>query len=89
PYAIQVLAPEELDPELAGDLKLLDCETDTFCEISVSRALLKRYEQNRDGFFDAIRRYCVARGIGHFVVSSAAPIEQLTLDVLRKGAMLK
>ena len=88
-YAVQVMAPEEIDPELSGDLRLLDCETDTFCEISVSRGLLKRYKENRDGFCEGIRKFCLARGIGHFTVSSAAPVEELTLEVLRQGGMLK
>jgi uncharacterized protein (DUF58 family) len=88
-YAIHVLAPEEIDPQLAGDLKLLDSETNGFVEISASRALLKRYKDNRDGFCEAIRRFCVARGIGHFIVSSDTSIEQLTLDMLRKGGMLR
>ncbi len=88
-YAIHVLAPEEIDPQLAGDLKLLDSETSGFVEISASRALLKRYKDNRDGFCEAIRRFSVARGIGHFVVSSDTSIEELTLDMLRKGGMLR
>jgi len=88
-YAIHILAPEEIDPELSGDLKLLDCETDTFVEISVSRALMRRYRQNRDGFCESLRRYCTARGIGHFGVASNADVERLTLEVLRKGGMLR
>ena len=88
-YAVQVMAPEEIDPELSGDLKLVDCETSSFTEISVSRALMKRYKKNRDGFCESIRRFCLARGIGHFVVSSATPVEQLTLDVLRRGGMFR
>ena len=88
-YAIHVLAPEEIEPDISGDLKLLDSETKALAEISVSGALLKRYKENRDGFCAAIRQFCLARGIGHFLVSSAAPIEQLTLEVLRKGGMLR
>ena len=88
-YAIHILAPEEIEPELTGDLKLLDCETNAYVEISVSRALMRRYKENRDGFCEAVRRYCRARGIGHFVVPSDADIERLTLEVLRRGGMLR
>lgn len=88
-YVIHVLAPEELEPELSGDLKLLDCETNAFAEISVSHALLKQYKRNRDAFVERIRSYCLARGISYFLVSSATPIETLTLDILRKGRMLQ
>jgi len=88
-YAVQVLAPEEIEPELSGDLKLIDSETHAFAEISVSHALLKRYKTNRDAFVDQVRKYCVSRGLAHFLVSSATPIEHLTLDILRKGGMLR
>ncbi len=88
-YVIHVLAPEELEPELSGDLKLVDSETNAFTEISVSHALLRQYNQNRDAFVERIRSYCLARGSAYFLVSSATPIETLTLDILRKGRMLK
>ena len=37
-YVVQVLSPEELDPEVAGDLKLVDVEDQDVAEITVSRA---------------------------------------------------
>lgn len=88
-YAVQVMAPEEIDPELSGDLKLVDCETEAFTEISVSRFLMKRYKENRDAFCDQVRRFCTSRGIGHYVVSSDAPIENMALNLLRRGGMVK
>ena len=88
-YVIQVLAPEEIDPQLSGDLKLIDSETEAFTEISVSQALLKRYKKNRDAFVDRIRNYCLARGAAHFLVSSDTPVEDLTLNLLRRGGLLR
>lgn len=88
-YAVHVLAPEEIDPSLAGDLKLVDSETQSFAEISVSRRLLKKYKENRDGFCESIRRFCTARGIGHVAVSSDTSVEELTLGLLRKGGMVR
>lgn len=88
-YAIHVMAPEEIDPSLSGDLKLVDSETKAFAEISVSRALLKKYKENRDGFCDEVRRFCLARGVGHYVVSSDTSVEELTIDVLRRGGLVK
>src|SRR5260370_9237162 len=45
-YAIQVLSQEEIEPELVGDLKLVDAEDDDVAEVTVSAPLLKRYKQN-------------------------------------------
>src|SRR5437773_2605255 len=43
-YVIQILSQEEIDPEVMGDLKLVDVEDDDVAEITVSRALLDRYK---------------------------------------------
>jgi len=88
-YEVHVLAPEEIDPRLTGDLRLIDSETENFAEITSSRALFRKYLKNRDGFIDAVRRYCTVRGVGYMNVSSDTPIEQLTLDLLRQGGMVR
>lgn len=88
-YAIHVMAPEEIDPQLSGDLKLIDSETESFSEISVSPALLKRYAKHRNDFCDSIREYSMRRGIAYFLVSSDVPLERLTLDILRQGGMFR
>ncbi len=33
-YVIQVLSAEELDPEIKGDLRLVDCEDEDVAEIT-------------------------------------------------------
>jgi len=88
-YIVHTLARDEVDPPISGDLRLVDSETRAHTEISMSRTLLKRYRQNLDGFCDAIRRDCLARGIGYIPAVSDMPFERLTLDVLRRGGMLK
>ena len=42
-YVIHILAAEEVNPELAGDLQLVDAEDGDVADISVSAPLLKRY----------------------------------------------
>lgn len=88
-YAVHVLAPEEIDPQLSGDLKLVDSETGAFAEVSMSRALLKSYAKNLDGFVETVRSYCAARGVGYIPVSTDISFERLTLDMLRKGGLLR
>lgn len=88
-HVVHVLAPEEMDPELSGDLKLLDSETGGAVEISVSRDLLKRYHENRNVFCEGIRRFCLGAGIGYFLASSATPVENLLMDVFRRGGIVR
>lgn len=88
-YVLQVLAPEEITPQLSGDLKLIDSESESATEISVSRALMKRYFQNRDAFIERVRAYCLGHGMSHFLVSSQTPVENVLLDVLRRGGLIR
>ena len=45
-YVIQVLSPQELSPDISGDLKLIDIEDADTAEITVSGALLTYYKRN-------------------------------------------
>ncbi len=88
-YAVHVLAPDEIDPPITGDLKLVDSETAAFTEISASRALIRKYKKNLEGFCEEIRKFCMSRGISYVPASTETPVEHLTLDVLRRGGMFK
>ncbi|MCC6796600.1 MAG: DUF58 domain-containing protein [Candidatus Hydrogenedentes bacterium] len=88
-YAVHVLSREEIDPPIAGDLKLLDSEYAMHVEVSASPSLLKRYKKNLEGFCESIRQYCLARGIGYIFAPSDESLERLTLDALRRGGMFK
>ena len=54
-YVIHVLSREEVEPELVGDLRLVDAEDDDMAEITVSAPLLKRYKDNLNAFIDGIK----------------------------------
>jgi len=86
-YVIHVLAPDEIDPSVTGDLKLLDSETGANTEISVSPSLLRRYKENVTGFTEAIRSYCLARGMSYVLTPSDTPFERLTLEMLRRSGL--
>ena len=88
-YAVHVLSREEIDPPIAGDLKLLDSEYAMHVEVSASPSLLRRYKKNLEGFCESIRKYCLARRIGYIFAPSDESLERLTLDVLRRGGMFK
>jgi uncharacterized protein (DUF58 family) len=88
-YVVHVMAPEEIDPSVAGDLRLIDSESESYAEISVTPALLRRYRANVDGFREAARSFCAKRGIAYLFAPSDASVERLTLEALRAGGMLQ
>ena len=51
-YVIQVLSAEEIEPDVQGDLRLVDCEDGDVAEITVTAPLLKRYKQTLAAFVE-------------------------------------
>src|SRR5688500_2831960 len=60
-YVLHVLCLEELDPEVKGDLKLIDCEDDDVAEVTISRPLLDKYKRTLAAFVDGAREFCTRR----------------------------
>jgi len=83
--AIQILAPEELNPTTYGDLKLIDSETGAEQEVSFGKYRLKAYQQTVQNYCQRLREYCQARGIRFFSVGSDMPLEKLLLQQLRQS----
>lgn len=80
---IEILSPDELNPDLAGDLRLIDSETGETRDISVTPGLLAAYAQRLAARQEDIRRFCHSHGITYLSVSSARKAEDVILDVLR------
>ncbi len=83
--AIQILAPEELNPVAFGDLKLVDSETGHAQEVTFGRYRLKAYRQTVARYIKRLEEFCRARGITFFSVSSDARIEDFLLKQLRRA----
>jgi len=88
-YLIQVLSPQELNPDLAGDLRLVDCEDEETAEITVSKPLIDKYKANLEAHCQAIRDYCTQRGASYLRVSSDSAFETLVVTHLRQRGLLR
>lgn len=88
-YVIHVLCPEELNPEVKGDLKLVDCEDQDVAEITVSRPLLERYQRTLAAFIDGAREFCTRRGMNYVLADTRTPVEQLVSNYLRRRGLVR
>jgi uncharacterized protein (DUF58 family) len=88
-YVIQVLSQEEIEPEIVGDLKLMDVEDEDVAEITVSGPLLKRYKQNLAAYRAAIHEFCTRRGVTYLFTSNQVPFERLVLTYLRQKGLVR
>jgi len=88
-YAIQILSQEEIEPEIVGDLKLVDVEDDDVAEITVSAPLLKRYKQNLAAYRAAMHEFCTRRGVMYLFTSNKVPFDRLVLSYLRQRGLVR
>jgi uncharacterized protein (DUF58 family) len=88
-YVVHVLSPEEFEPDLQGDLRLIDCEDGDVAEITVSEALLKRYQKTLATFIATAREFCTRRGITYLLARSDVPVEQWITGYLRQRGLVR
>src|SRR6516162_8714240 len=88
-YVIQILSQEEIEPEIVGDLKLVDIEDDDVAEITVSGPLLKRYKQNLAAYRSAVYEFCSRRGVAYLFTSNQVPFDKLVLNYLRHRGLVR
>ena len=88
-YVIQILSQEEIEPEIVGDLKLVDIEDDDVAEITVSAALLDRYKKNLAAYRAGLAEFCTKRGVTYLFSSNKVPFERLIFTYLRQRGLLR
>ncbi len=88
-YVVQVLSAEELDPELQGDLRLVDCEDGDQAEVTVSPLVMKRYKDTLAAFVSGAKDFCSRRGMTYLLAKNEVPVEDLVLGYLRQRGLVR
>jgi uncharacterized protein (DUF58 family) len=88
-YVIQILSQEEVDPDVKGDLRLIDCEDSDVAEVTISAPLLARYKQTLNAFVDGARQFCARRGMNYLLARNDVPVDQLVSNYLRKRGLVR
>jgi len=88
-YIIHILSPQEVEPPLTGDLKLMDLEDGVEADVTITAPLLKLYRRNLDGFRSEIKEFASQRGMHYAFSSTAVPFHQLILEYLRRRGLLR
>lgn len=88
-YVIQVLSQEEIDPDVKGDLRLVDCEDEDIAEITVSAPLLSRYKATLNAFVGGAQDYCSKRGMNYLLANNQTPVKDLISNYLRRRGLVR
>lgn len=87
-HVVHLLAPEEINPSFAGDLRLRDVETGEVRELTLDREALRTYQRRVGQFLDAAEAFCRSREIRYHRVTTDVPVEEFVLRQL-KGLLLE
>jgi uncharacterized protein (DUF58 family) len=86
---LQVLAPAEADPQLTGDLALVDSETGETLEVSMGLQVLRRYAERLQALQAELRSFAL-RGAGQlFVYKTDTPLRDFFYHGLRAGRLVR
>jgi uncharacterized protein (DUF58 family) len=86
---IHLLTPDEVDPPLTGDLRLLDAETGQTVEITADYEALARYKAGLAAWQAEIRNWSSRRNITYVPVTTDVPFEEFIFTFLRQRGLLK
>lgn len=88
-FVVQCVSPQEAEPDLHGDLRLLDAETDRFREVTLTDALLKKYKAVFSNYCSEIESFCRNKEIGYVRCRTDLPFEDVIIQMLRREKFLQ
>lgn len=86
---LHLLEPAELDPPLAGDLRLVDLETGQIQEVSIDGSMRDLYRRRVLDWQAEIRTASAQRGIRYLDLTTALPWDQAIQAQLWKAGLLR
>jgi uncharacterized protein (DUF58 family) len=86
-HVVHLLDPEEMNPTLGGDLRLIDSETDELRDLTVDAEALRAYHERLRGFLERAEAFCRTHELGYHRVLTDMPVEAFVVAQLR-GRML-
>lgn len=86
---LHVVSPDEVDPRLAGEVELVDAETNEVLEVGVSLETLAAYRARFATWLAEREAECHARGVRYARLMTDRPLESVMLDDLRRSAVLR
>ncbi len=85
---LHILAPQEINPQIDGDFRLLDSEGGPAVEITADLDVLQRYRANFNAWRQEVESFCAGRGITYLFVDTSIPVEEFVLSHMRQRGVV-
>jgi uncharacterized protein (DUF58 family) len=82
-HLVHLLDPEEMNPTLGGDLRLIDSETGELRDLTVDGEALRGYRDRLHQFLERVSTFCREHEIGYHRVVTDTPVEAYVVAQLR------
>lgn len=87
-HFVQIVHPQEIRPEIEGEVELSDVETGERRRFWITRREVRQYTDLFESFCENLARACASRRIAFFRCASDEPFEERFLDLLTRGNAL-
>lgn len=85
---IQLVRESDADPELQGDVRLRDCESDEVTDVTVTPAVIKRYKKSYADFNDRLSEFAERRQAGRIRLDVEKDVVTQLSSLFDNGRML-
>ena len=89
PYIVHIVSPQEGDPQLLGDLRMLDCESERFRDVTITEKMMRKYRQTFTEYCDSVATFCRSKEIGYVRCRTDVPFEDMVVHMLRRGKLFQ
>jgi uncharacterized protein (DUF58 family) len=86
-HIVHLVDPDEMNPAVGGDLRLIDSETGEARDLTVDGEALRAYRERLRRFLERAEAFCRGHEIGYHRVITDTPVEAFVVAQLR-GRML-
>ena len=84
----QVLDQLEMEPDMRGELRLIDSETGLDKEVTISPRLLRMYATYRDAYLEHLEGTCRRLGVSYVRTTCQTPLEESVLRGLQRARIV-
>ena len=86
---IHLLSPDEVEPPITGDLKLIDIETGSDAELTLDPTTLDLYRDRLRGWQTEIANTCASRQIHYIPITTDEPWDKIIQRTMRAKGIVK
>lgn len=83
PNVIQFHNRDEANPQMLGDVELLDMESKDIRKMTITEKHLRSYREVFEKFLESLRQYCSNYGMGCTITGTEITFDKLVLNMMR------